>query len=258
MTEQDELLELSKILKAFGTFRQDLPKEHNDFVAAQVLKTYEVVTKTYVLQGREYTGTFKEDVKRKYNKIAYEKEAKLATVLASFGFDVILIEENNSLPGKKPDAIVNGIVMDFKEIKAFSEKEIGKNTLGSNYQNAMRKQNVQGVAFFLHNFSNQFVRKNMEGKTSTGKNGFALFFHEDTGRLQLIDMEKIRTAHIEQSRMAGHPERLPNNLRKSERKKDTSIGSASAIYKQNISHSSQKSSVNKKKKNKKADYGYSR
>ena len=125
MTEQDELLELSKILKAFGTFRQDLPKEHNDFVAAQVLKTYEVVTKTYVLQGREYTGTFKEDVKRKYNKIAYEKEAKLATVLASFGFDVILIEENNSLPGKKPDAIVNGIVMDFKEIKAFSEKEIG-------------------------------------------------------------------------------------------------------------------------------------
>lgn len=37
MTEQDELLELSKILKAFGTFRQDLPKEHNDFVAAQVL-----------------------------------------------------------------------------------------------------------------------------------------------------------------------------------------------------------------------------
>lgn len=78
------------------------------------------------------------------------------------------------------------------------------------------------------------------------------------------DMEKIRTAHIEQSRMAGHPERLPNNLSKSERKKDTSIGSASAIYKQNISHSShishssQKSSVNKKKKNEKADYGYSR
>lgn len=65
------------------------------------------------------------------------------------------------------------------------------------------------------------------------------------------DMEKIRTAHIEQSRMAGHPERLPNNLRKSERKKNTSIGSASAIYKQNISHSSQKSSVNKKKKYKK-------
>lgn len=46
------------------------------------------------------------------------------------------------------------------------------------------------------------------------------------------DMEKIRTAHIEQSRMAGHPERLPNNLRKSE--------------------------WNKKKKYKKADYGFGR
>lgn len=257
MTVQDELLELSKILKAFGTFRQNLPKEHNDFVSSQLLKPYEIVTKTYVLQGREYTGTFKEDVKRKYNKTAYEKEAKLATVLASFGFDVILIEENNSLSGKKPDAIVNGIVMDFKEVKAYSENEVGKNTLGGQYQNAMRKQQVQGVAFFLHNFSTQFVKKNMEGKTSSGKNGFALFFHEDTGRLQLIDMKKIRTVHEEQSRMAGRPERLPNNLRKSEPSIDTSINSTSAVYNKNITHSAKKSSVKKTKKNKK-DYGHSR
>lgn len=254
MQQINELIELSKILKAFGNFRQNLPKEHNDFVATQLLKTYEVVTKTYVLQGKEYTGTFKEDVKRKYNKVAYEKEAKLATVLASFGFDVTLIEENNSLPGKKPDAIVNGIVMDFKEIKAFSEKEIGKNTLGGQYQNAMRKQNVQGVAFFLHNFSNQFVKKNMVDKTSTGKNGFALFFHENTGFLQLIDIKKIRTAHIEQSKKAGHPKRLPNNLRRSKFSKDTSINPNSAICNQTISHSSQKSSKRKKYKTNKNGY----
>lgn len=71
------------------------------------------------------------------------------------------------------------------------------------------------------------------------------------------DMEKIRTAHIEQSRMAGHPERLPNNLRKSEPCKDTSINSTSAVYNKNITHSAKKSSAKKTKKNKK-DYGYGR
>lgn len=248
-TNVNEYLEFSKILKAFGIFRQNLSKAHNDFVASQLLKTYEIVTKTFVLQGKEYTGTYKEDVRRKYNRDAYEKESKLATVLASFGFDVILIEEDNTLPGKKPDAIVNGIVMDFKEVKAFSEIDATKNTLGNLYQKGMKKAYVKGVVIFLHNFSNEFVINNMEGKTAPSKNGLALFFHEDTGTLQLIDMEKIRTAHIEQSKLAGHPERLPNILNGKENKKSTSTVSITAVCNNNKPQQVQKSS-NKKKKNK--------
>ena len=129
---------------------------------------------------------------------------------ASFGFDVILIEEDNSKAGRKPDAIVNGIVMDFKETEAETEQTIGKNTLGKRYQDGMKKIHSSGVALYVHQFSNEYIFKNMEGKTSPSNNGLALFFHESTGLLQLIDMKKIRAAHNRQSRMAQRPERLLN------------------------------------------------
>lgn len=105
-----EETELIKIFQLFGNYRTSLPKEHNDFVRQEIQKDYDVVTKTYRLCGKTYSGTYRENPHRKDNKEAYEKESKLATVLAAFGFDVILLEENNVLPGKKPDAIVNGIV----------------------------------------------------------------------------------------------------------------------------------------------------
>lgn len=193
-----ETTELIKIFKAFGFFRNNLPEEHNKFVKRQLQKNYDTLTKTFNLGGRIYTGTYREDSHRKDNKEAYAKESKLATVLASFGFDVILIEENNALPGKKPDAIVNGIVMDFKEIAAKTEFEATKNTLGKNYQKGMKKKNTEGVVLYLHNFSNEFVTQNMISKTSTEKNGLALFFHESDGTFQLLDMQKIRAAHLEQ------------------------------------------------------------
>ncbi len=199
MSRDFEETDIVKILQVFGTFRNSLPKEHNDFAREQLQKDYDTVTKSFVLGGKEYTGTYRENSHRKDNKEAYAKESKLATVLASFGFDVILIEENNSLPGKKPDAIVNGIVMDFKEISARSEKKATKNTLSHSYQNGIYKQFSQGVAIYLHNFSNNFVRLHMTGeKTSPTHNGLALFFHEDTGTFQLIDMQKIRAAYKKQ------------------------------------------------------------
>lgn len=197
-----ETTELIKIFKVFGLFRNNLPEEHNEFVKQQLQKNYDTVTKTFNLGGKIYTGTYREDSHRKDNKEAFAKESKLATVLASFGFDVILIEENNALPGKKPDAIVNGIVMDFKEIEAKTELEVGKNALGSNYQKGMKKENTEGVVLYLHDFSKEFVVKNMVGKTATEKNGLALFFHESDGTLQLLDMQKIRAAHKEQA-LAG-------------------------------------------------------
>ena len=204
---ESETTDLARIFMQFGIYRNTLSKAHNDFVKRQLQKDYDIVTKTYNLQGRIYKGTYKEDAGRKLNKVAYEKEAKLATVLAALGFDVILIEENSAKSGTKPDAIVNGIVVDFKEIKAFYEKDATRNTLGNEYQRGMKKVNSEGVVIFLHNFSESFVRKNMGfKKTRPGKNGLALFFHEDTGTLQLIDMKKVRAAQLERpmsSRTSG-------------------------------------------------------
>lgn len=195
-----ETTDLVQIFKQFGIYRTNLSPENDKFVKEQLQKEYDTISKTYVLGGKAYMGAYREDSKRKFNKDAYEKESKLATVLASFGFDVILIEEDNSKPGKKPDAIVNGIVMDFKEINAINEEYASTNTLGNNYQNGINKNHSKGVAMYLHNFTNEFVSETMTWEKTSSKenaNGLALFFHEDTGALQLLDMQKIRASHFE-------------------------------------------------------------
>lgn len=108
MTNDFEETDIIKILQVFGIFRNSLPKEHSDFVRVQLQKVYDTVTKTFVLGGKEYKGTYREDSHRKDNKEAYAKESKLATVLASFGFDVILIEEKQKIRAaykKQPQSI---------------------------------------------------------------------------------------------------------------------------------------------------------
>lgn len=82
---ETETNNLIRIFQQFGIYRNTLPKEHNEFVKMQLQKEYDTVTKTYILQGKNYTGTFREDSKRKDNQEAYKKESKLATVLASVG-----------------------------------------------------------------------------------------------------------------------------------------------------------------------------
>ena len=196
---ETETSDLVEIFQQFGIFRNTLSENHNAFVKEQMQKNYDTVTKTYELQGKIYTGTFREDSERKNNEKAYKRECKLATVLASFGFDVILIKEDNNLPGKKPDAIVNGIVVDFKEVEAFYETGVSTNRIGSDYKDAMKKSHTKGVIILLHNFSEKYVTLNMGfEKTRRTNNGIALFFHENTGKFQLIDMEKVRAAHFEQ------------------------------------------------------------
>ncbi|MBP5359803.1 MAG: hypothetical protein J6Y69_11560 [Treponema sp.] len=222
---ETETTDLISIFKLFGIYRRDLSPENDKFVRDRLQEKYDTVTKTYILSGKTYKGTFRENSSRKENREAYEKECKLATVLASFGFDVILIEEDNSKPGKKPDAIVNGIVMDFKEVTAFYETQATKNTLGANYKDGMRKRFSNGVAIFLHEFSNDFVSKSMDFKeTRRGKNGLALFFHEDTGSFQLFDMQKIRAAKLRQPLSRRAPDvsielpdisNIPHSIKKS-------------------------------------------
>ncbi len=245
---ETETIELVEIFQQFGIYRNSLSKEHNDFVKQQLQKNYDVVTKTYELQGKTYTGTFKEDSHRKENKDAYTREAKLATVLASMGFDVILIEEDNSKDGKKPDAIVNGIVMDFKEIEAINENMVGKHTVGNRYQDGMRKKPTAGVAIFLHNFSNQYISKHMEGKTNPSNNGLALFFHEDTGSLQLIDMKKIRTIHNEQSFKVGTPPGTSSEQHSLDGLNTSEQVASSSLQLNNISQMNEKSNKNEKQK----------
>lgn len=234
MTDETETTDLIQIFKQFGMYRANLSLENDRFVKEQLQKDYDTVTKTYTLARKTYTGTFREDSKRKENRDAYEKESKLATVLATFGFDVILIEEDNTKPGKKPDAIVNGIVMDFKEIEAIYEKDASTNRLGSNYRDGMRKNHSEGVVLLLHNFSEDFVRENMGFKeTRRGNNGLALFFHEDTGSLQMINMKKVRAAHFEQPSSRSAPDasieptdksNIPQSGEKSTRKKHRDSG----------------------------------
>ena len=181
-------------------YKKSLPKEHNEFVEKQLKQKYNKVTKVIIIGERTFIGTFQEDKGRKKNKDAYPKESKIATVFSSKGFDITLLKEteentkNNktkSIDNTKSDAIVNGIVMDFKEITGNS-----KNTLGNNYQDAMRKKNSQGALLFLvRNMTEKEVFDQLAGKTRSKNNGIVLIYHEDTDNLQIINMKNLRAAH---------------------------------------------------------------
>ncbi len=94
-----------------------------------------------------------------------------------------------------------------------------------NYKDGMRKRFSNGVAIFLHEFSNDFVSKSMDFKeTRRGKNGLALFFLEDTGTFQLFDMQKIRAAKLRQPLSRRAPDvsielpdisNIPHSIKKS-------------------------------------------
>lgn len=191
-------------------YKKTLSDEHNNFVKKKLKGKYETVTRTVTIWERSFTGTFKEDKYRKNNRRAYKKETKIATILASKGFDIVLLKESSS-GYKKPDALVNGIVMDFKEITGTS-----KNALGNNYQNAMRKKNSQGAVLFLVNgMTETEVFNQLSGKTRTHDNGIVIVYHEDTDKLQIINMKNLRAAHERTARIgmaSGITQELHNEL----------------------------------------------
>ena len=81
--------------------------------------------------------------------------------------------------------------MDFKEITGAS-----KNTLGNNYQDAMRKKHSQGALLFLvRNMTGNEVFNQLAGKTRSKNNGIVLIYHENTDSLQIINMKNLRAAH---------------------------------------------------------------
>ena len=184
-------------------YRKTLPKRHNKFVTIMLKKEYNTVTQSVTIGEQIFTGTFREDKNRKKNREAYQKERKIAIVFSSKGFDIILLKEteektdlnkNNKITIRnktRSDAIVNGIVMDFKEITGTS-----KNTLGNNYQDAMRKKHSQGALLFLvRNMTENGAFAQLAGKTRSKNNGIVLIYHENTDSLQIINMKNLRAAH---------------------------------------------------------------
>lgn len=90
-------------------------------------------------------------------------------------------------------------ISDLGFIDYFTANGVSPHRIGSDYKDAMRKSHTKGVIILLHNFSEKYVTQNMGfEKTRRTNNGIALFFHENTGTFQLIDMEKVRAAHFEQ------------------------------------------------------------
>ena len=192
-----EPVSIEKAKQILEEYKKTLTSEHNKLVKKQVQKQYSSVTNTVTIGDRTFTGTYREATDRKKKKNAYKKETKISTVLASKGFDIVLLSEEDKKENKKkkgntkPDALVNGIVMDFKEITGTS-----KNTLGNNYQDAMRKKHSQGALLFLvRNITEREVFDQLAGKTRSKNNGIVLIYHEDTDRLQIINMKNLRAAH---------------------------------------------------------------
>ena len=188
-------ISIDEVKTILEDFRKSLPVTHTIYVNEQLNKKYNTITNTVIIGENVFVGTFKESSERKGNKEAYNKESKMATILAAKGFDVILVEENtannNKHRRKKPDAIINSVVMDLKEPTGNT-----RHTLGNNYQDAMKKPNTYGTIFFLvKNMSPEKVFKELEGKTNPHNNGLVIVYHSDADSFQIIDMIKLRAAH---------------------------------------------------------------
>lgn len=190
-------------------YRKTLPEEHDEFVRIHLKNEYITVSNTITIGGHIFTGSFKESKDRKKKKNAYRKESKIATVLSSKGFDIILLKEEDEAGSTKPDALVNSVVMDFKEITGDS-----KNTLGNNYQDAMKKSNTYGaVMFIVKDISAREVFNQLAGKTRSHGNGIVLIYHEDKNIFQIINMKNLRAAHDRTARigMASANNANPHN-----------------------------------------------
>ena len=133
----------------------------------------------------------------------------MATILSSLGFDVVMIEEPSS-GGKKVDAIVNGIPVDFKKVGN------GNNAIKDAYQKGMDKEHCKGI--FIHADKElSYSIKDSKGKivtadldyavkswTKTKDNGFLTIWIDNAEKFKTYDMKKIRAAHTA-AQLAGHP-----------------------------------------------------
>ena len=184
-----------------------------------ILKIYEVnltdEEKRFVLRKKKdcspkwasYTNPINKKVyKSKFyissHRQKIQKEEDFAVYLSSMGFSVYLIPEESS-GGKKVDAIVNGVPVDFKKVG------LGNWAIPNEYKDGMKKNNSNGVLIQVpkelpgYRYDGElldldsFVKKNTRKEDGIGKpkNGILAIWIEDVDEFKVFDMKKIRAEH---------------------------------------------------------------
>ncbi len=200
-----------KLFALFDKYENELTNVEKAFVEEKKKGCLpETVTVKNEKTGQEFFGTYKVYPERKLS----EQEKYMAALLSSFGFDVYMIDEPSS-GGKKVDAIVNGIPVDFKDVG------LGNNAVKNNYQNGMDKENAKGIIMRVED-SIKYIVKDKNGDkvekpleeavknwTKTKNNGILAIWVDNLSDFKVFDMKKIR-ADNESRLEAGQPEQNPN------------------------------------------------
>ncbi len=139
--EEKENQSYNKLDSLLEKLKKSMTEEETKWCEDAKLKCKETShTYTSKITGKVYSGNFYEaDIRT--NKSALASERNIAAILASKGFEVYLLEEDNTIPGKKVDALVNGVPVDFKYI------EDSKNGIRNGYHDGMKKEHSMGIIF---------------------------------------------------------------------------------------------------------------
>lgn len=200
-----------KLFALFDEYKNKLTETEKFFVEERKKRCLpETVIVKNEKTGQEFFGTYKVYPERKLS----EQEKYMATLLSSLGFDVYMIDEPSS-GGKKVDAIVNGVPVDFKDVG------LGNNAVKNNYQNGMDKENAKGIIMRIED-SIKYIVKDKNGNkvekpleeavknwTKTKNNGILAIWIDNLSEFKVFDMQKIR-ADNESRPEAGQPEQNPN------------------------------------------------
>lgn len=122
-----------------------------------------------------------------------------ATILAQLGFEVYLVEEL-STGGKKIDALVNNIPVDFKKVGT------GNSAIKDAYQDGMEKENCKGIIVYIEKEQNYTISRKGQKKTVSlnqavrnytkqKNNGFLAIWIEENKEFRCFDMQKIRASN---------------------------------------------------------------
>ena len=200
---ENSVLQLKKL---FEEYKNNLTDEEKKFVKDKIkncVARFETVLNEQT--KKEYKGSFYVHIKRTLTN----GEKYIATILASMGMEVFLIDEP-STGGKKVDAIVNGVPVDFKDVG------LGNNAIKDNYQKGMEKENCKGIIMRIED-SIKYLVKDKDGKkvekplneavrswTKQKNNGILAIWVDNLDDFKFFDMQKIRSDNESRS-VAGRP-----------------------------------------------------
>ena len=138
---------LVEILK---NYRNKLTDKEKSWVKLAKIGCEKVNRTIQTGEGRSYSASYYEHAKRIHND-AYKKEVQMATMLASFGLTVHLIQET-TYGGSKIDALVNDVPVYFKMVGS------GNSAIKQNYQKGMDKQHCRGIIMYMQTESTYRIK----------------------------------------------------------------------------------------------------